>query len=165
MNTATPAQKTYIIDLLNTREIPIAQNGIWMEVSAKLEADTLTKREASFAIGALKDLPRRVTETVEKLKPSNRITEDGMYRKDGIIYRVQRARGSGNLYGKRLDQETMSFEYIPGILSEITPADRMTLEEAKEFGALYGVCCVCATVLTNEVSIAEGIGPICGKRV
>jgi hypothetical protein len=48
---------------------------------------------------------------------------------------------------------------------KLTSADRMTLEDAKEFGALYGTCCVCGRLLTNEVSIEAGIGPVCGKRV
>lgn len=41
----------------------------------------------------------------------------------------------------------------------------ITLDEAKEFGALYGTCCVCARTLTNEESISQGIGPVCGGRL
>ena len=40
----------------------------------------------------------------------------------------------------------------------------MTLEEAKEFGKLYGICCRCAAILTDENSIREGIGPICAQK-
>jgi len=91
---------------------------------------------------------------------------EGMYAKDGEIYKVQRAvHGSGHLYVKRLDKATQSFEYAPGILRQLTMADRMTLAEAKAYGALYGVCCVCARTLTNEESIAAGIGPVCAGRL
>jgi len=91
---------------------------------------------------------------------------EGMYAKGGEVYKVQRAvHGSGHLYVKRLDKATQSFEYAPGILRQLTMADRMTLAEAKAYGALYGVCCVCARTLTNEESIAAGIGPVCAGRL
>lgn len=106
-----------------------------------------------------------------------RITEDGMYRLDGVIYKVQEARnGSGRLYAKRLntfqidvnaDGEPVyksEFEYAPGIVTKLTNANRMTLDEAKEFGALYGNCCACGRDLTNELSIELGIGPVCRSK-
>lgn len=93
---------------------------------------------------------------------------DGMYRKDGVIYKVQHAvNGSGNQYAKELkvrvrggDAEVW-FEYAPGMVGRLRDEHKMCLEEAKQFGALYGTCCVCGRTLTNEESIAEGIGPVC----
>lgn len=94
------------------------------------------------------------------------VTEDGMYQRHGVIYKVQKAvHGSGNLYAKRLDVDTKSFVYAPGELRNLTSADRMTLEAAKEFGNLYGICCRCAAPLTDEQSIADGIGPICKGKI
>jgi hypothetical protein len=95
---------------------------------------------------------------------------DGMYRKDGVIYKVQKAvHGSGNLYAKKLvisevQGDKAGFEYAPGIVRKLTLADKMTLEEAKEFGQLYGICCQCGATLTDETSIAAGIGPICAGK-
>jgi hypothetical protein len=57
-----------------------------------------------------------------------------------------------------------SFEYESGAVSKLRPEDRMTLEEAKAFGALYGTCCVCGRTLTKEESIEAGIGPICAGK-
>ena len=112
--------------------------------------------------------------------------EDGMYRKDEGIYKVQHAvHGSGNQYAKVLERDEGGeastgsyrfaptpareakwvFRYAPGMVSKLTPADRMTLEEAKAFGALYGTCCVCGRTLTDETSIANGIGPVCEGRI
>lgn len=106
---------------------------------------------------------------------STRIEEAGMYKTpDGTIYKVQLAvHGSGNLYAKRLvvtpayrDEPTVvHFEYEAGALKKLTPEMRMTLEEAKAFGVLYGTCCVCGRTLTDERSITEGIGPICSGRL
>lgn len=116
--------------------------------------------------------------------------EAGMYRLDGVVYKVQLAvHGSGHPYAKSLvelnecavcgdqyDDEhfsltehefkpTFKFQYHAGAIRKLRPEHRMTLEEAKEFGKLYGTCCVCGRTLTNETSIEEGIGPVCGGRV
>lgn len=99
------------------------------------------------------------------------ITEDGMYQdpETGDVFKVQIAHhGSGNLYGKRLVVEVPGekgrFEYEPGLLRRIRPEWKMTLDQATAFGRLYGVCCQCAAVLTDERSIAAGIGPVCARK-
>lgn len=121
---------------------------------------TLTSGEASNLITALLASPRKAGGSFE------RITEEGMYRNaQGDIYKVQRSRESGNLYAKRLDIMGGSFVYEQGAMRNIKPSDRMTLDDAKAFGVQYGFCCVCARLLTNGVSVAEGIGPICGGRI
>jgi hypothetical protein len=96
------------------------------------------------------------------------VVKDGMYRKDGTIFKVQRAvNGSGNLYAKELVIDGPGdgrFEYAPGAIRRLSASDAMTVEEAAEFGRLYGVCCVCGRTLTDEQSIAAGIGPVCSGR-
>lgn len=83
---------------------------------------------------------------------------------DARIYKVQLAvHGSGRLYAKELIAG--SFEFAPGAMRELATSGRkMTLAEAKQYGALYGTCCVCGRTLTNEASIAAGIGPVCAQR-
>lgn len=88
---------------------------------------------------------------------------EGMYLKDGRIFKVQRAvHGSGHLYAKELVDG--SFVYAGGMFRQLDSSHAMTLEQAKEYGALYGVCCACARTLTDEASIEAGIGPVCAKR-
>lgn len=93
--------------------------------------------------------------------------DSGMYREPttGQIYKVYCAvHGSGRMVCKLLNVDTRSFEYR-GLAERYVRRDwRMTLDEAKQFGQIYGVCCVCAATLTDENSIREGIGPICGGR-
>lgn len=62
------------------------------------------------------------------------------------------------------DEVTWSFVYAPGAINELSEGTRLSIEEAKEWGVLYGTCCVCAATLTDEKSIERGIGPICGKK-
>lgn len=93
---------------------------------------------------------------------------EGMYKlEDGTIVKVQRAvHGSGHLYAKKLETVNNSgrFVFAPGLLSALTPDDQMSLEDAKEFGHLYGFCVRCGRTLTDEDSIAAGIGPICAGK-
>lgn len=127
-----------------------------------------TKAEASDRISELlgnRDKPQARTSGV---------TEDGMYQtKDGSVYKVQIAKqGSGRLYAKKLTEHTdsdgttsWSFVFAPGAVNRLKASDKMTLEQAQEFGKLYGVCCRCAADLTDEESIARGMGPICAGKM
>lgn len=143
------------------------------EVSEVMSPSELRRAEA----------PRRST-------GSTRVTEDGMYRNPatGEIFKVQfnRAKGDGRrLYAKRMvawdaegnkitrfsDQEAdgvqlgrVVFEFLQGGMLKVKPEMKMSLEQAKRFGALYGTCCECGRTLTNEESIAAGIGPICAGK-
>lgn len=57
------------------------------------------------------------------------------------------------------------FEYV-GLkgLKGLTASMRMTLAEAKEYGAIYGVCIRCAATLTKEVSIERAMGDTCAAK-
>lgn len=91
----------------------------------------------------------------------------------GQVFKVQVAvHGSGNLYAKKFipgeivdgEREKGTFEYVPGAMKLLAAEGRkMTMAEAKEYGALYGTCCRCGRTLTKEKSIERGIGPVCGK--
>jgi hypothetical protein len=69
---------------------------------------------------------------------------------------------SGRLYAKVL--RGGRFVFAPGKIYELKPENRMTLDDAAAFGKLYGQCCVCGRTLTDEVSIANGIGPVCAGK-
>lgn len=81
---------------------------------------------------------------------------------DGRVIRVVMGQ-SGHLYGKVWTPETQSFEYLPGLL-RVPGMVLMSLAEVSEFGQQTGQCCVCCTPLTDTVSIALGIGPVCESR-
>lgn len=90
---------------------------------------------------------------------------DGMYKKGELVVKVYHAvHGSGQQVSKTWDADAQGFEYTGKRgLRGLTAEHKMTLEDAKAFGQVYGVCCVCARTLTDEESIANGIGPICAK--
>lgn len=130
-----------------------------------------TKQQASAAIERLLAMPK----AAPKAHPDAPVRQaapltDGMYFKDDVVYKIQKAvHGSGHLYAKRLVPgdgygSKARFEYAPGAMKVLTLADRMTLEQAKEWGALYGTCCKCGRTLTDEGSIEAGIGPVCAQK-
>lgn len=124
------------------------------------------------------DAPRPATARPARVP----VTEDGLYlTPEGDIYKVQVAvHGSGRLYAKKLVKldepremakgvRTHEFVRDPGAINRLSATMKMTLEQMKKFGndpesALYGTCCNCGMTLTDEVSIREGLGPVCGGR-
>lgn len=93
--------------------------------------------------------------------------EDGFYElADGRIVKIVHAvHGSGRQYGKALDPQTGAFNRLMGAVRIVREsATKLTLERAKELGHLYGMCIRCGATLTDEDSIANGIGPICATK-
>lgn len=100
---------------------------------------------------------------------SEPLAADGIYAKDGEVFKVQWNQNHTNLYAKRLvenpEAKTYSWEYVgKGPLYTLTEADRLTAEKAKELGQLYGVCIFCGRTLTDEASIEAGYGPVCAEN-
>jgi hypothetical protein len=141
-----------------------------MSVAAQLIGrGTITEKQAAAVLKFKASAMRRAEADAEvAAKPVRELPTEGMYRtEDGTIYKVQVAHhGTGKLYAKKLVQEgdAWRFEYERGAIYRLTASDKMTLEEAKAFGALYGTCCVCGRTLTDEESIAAGIGPVCAGK-
>ena len=99
-----------------------------------------------------------------KPQPLHPVTEAGIYFKNGVVYKVQKAvHGSGYLYAKRLDGTC--FMMASGAIRTLHAEDKMTLEQARQYGKIYGVCCRCGRTLTDEDSIAAGIGPVCASKM
>lgn len=91
------------------------------------------------------------------------ITE-GFYLNGIGVFKVQQALSSTNLYAKKFNPETKKWDYYPGAMSKLQPQTRMTKEQAAGFGHLYGQCMVCGRRLTDETSIAMGLGKICAEK-
>jgi len=156
---ASIAQVQYIIDL--TFKITGIRDAI-----EDVNTEGFTGEEAHEMIERLILIARTAAPVVAPLAApvkSTAVTEDGMYLKDGVVFKVQIAKqGSGRLYAKRLGQG--GFEYAPGAINTLRAEHKMSLDQAKEYGKLYGVCCQCGKDLTDENSIAAGIGPVCARK-
>lgn len=164
-NRASEKQVAFLSSLVESRNL----NNIADPEGLKqdLAAGTISKRDASTMIEFLKGQPRVQVAEVE--------LEAGMYYREDTneILKVYRAvHGSGKMVAKVLvleegpgaESNSGRFEY-KGLASRfVKPEHRMTLEQAKAFGAIYGVCCQCGRTLTDEGSIEAGIGPVCARK-
>lgn len=147
--------------LATTKQVSFI-NSLAAERGVVVEAENLTKAAASQEISRLLSLPKQAQKAAQVLT-------EGMYMVDGQAFKVQRSKTSGNLYAKVLVQEnghpedkpTARFEYAPGAMRNLRIEDRMTLDQAKQYGMMFGTCCVCGRTLTKRESIEAGIGPIC----
>jgi len=112
---------------------------------------------------------KQVAKPVAPVAPAEPVTEAGMYRKAGVVFRVKQARQGRNFYALRYVPEALvkadRFVYEAGAIRRLSPADRLTLDEAKALGHHFGICCVCGAELSDPKSVEAGIGPVCAKRV
>lgn len=162
--TATEKQVAFIAKLREERGLP--------------ELDfTGSKKQASEEISRLLALPK-VSVVIEKahedVKQVYREITEGIWKADNAdgtddIYKVYyTVHGANVLAVKRLTRregKKGSFKYL-GAARRFLPGNavKMTLEEAAAFGKLYGFCIRCGRTLTDEGSIAAGIGPICAGK-
>lgn len=161
---ATDKQVAFITRLAAERGVPTETAGLSSSYASGLITFLLALPKATPAAGA---------------PSAERVTEPGMYRTAaGDIFKVQASRDDATrLYAKQLtpiggqrltetdDTVRFEFAYVAGAIKSLTPADRMSLDDAKAFGIRYGVCCVCGAPLKDATSVARGIGPVCITKV
>lgn len=150
---ASDRQVNYLTSLLNERVFDTDKRD---EALAKIRLGDMDKSTASYFIDLLLRAPK-----IRAAAPRVELEEGGMYMYEGTVYHIRRS-NAGHLYAVKLVGR--SFQFVRGMMNVLTPEHQLTLEQAKAYGVQYGVCCVCGRTLTNEVSVAEGIGPICAGR-
>ena len=164
---ASDAQISYLSALMAKREWPTYLTPR-ADIEARLSEGTLDGRTASRIIDALKGAPLDTKGGSADMVATLSV---GMYRTaDGTMYRVHESRESGRLYAKRMEWDMLTeskprFEYDKGAVYRLTRADRMSVEDARAWGVLTGVCCVCGAFLTDAKSVERGIGPVCEGKV
>lgn len=106
---------------------------------------------------------------------SVKVTQPGVYEKDGTVYVVKWNKGKTKLYAKQIRELNstriteagtvveIEFDYAPGAVYKLAPDDKMPLDKAKEYTIRYGRCIVCGRDLKKAESVERGIGPICIK--
>lgn len=159
---ATAPQENLIDRLLEERDLGDTNRA---SVAAARERG-LTAREASGMIDWLFQVPRKAQEPTQHVDGAA-VTE-GYYLQEDTVYKVVKAKSTGNLYAKALhtsDYGRASWDYAPGAMRHLRGAARLTLEQAAEMGTRCGVCVVCGATLTDPESVERGIGPVCAARL
>lgn len=153
----SPRQIEWITKGLNGKPSLLSEKGFISETDI---SNLYAKHEysAKSLIDALLKMPRKSNAKQSEAK-AEEITE-GMYKLNDRIFKVYMNRAETCLLVKELIDG--SFEYLGSAQWKLPKgASRMTLDEAKAYGRLTGTCCQCGAKLTDETSIANGIGPIC----
>ena len=153
---ASDKQVAFVTKLLAEKNLAMIAE-LALAIQDSLESG-LTKQGASAAIDALLPLPRKPL-----MNEDGAAVSEGYFYVEGLIYKVQAAKSSGNLYAKVFSES--GYEYAPGAMRLMASAQRLTLEQAAEAGVKTGRCVVCARLLTDPESVAAGIGPICAGRL
>lgn len=157
---ATPKQVQYVLDLLRLKQ--------WDQ---PVDPDTLTFVEVGDLIDKLKAAPKKRDETSSEAAPAKVPTKavgEGVYFLHGAYVKVQVSHygeNPGRLYTKVYNPAAGEWNRKPGLLGKLLPEHQLTEAQASRFGHLYGRCVKCSLVLTDEVSIERGYGPICADRM
>ena len=124
------------------------------------------KQEASARSMYAKSQARQAVRKAEA--PANPVVEMGMYILDDVIFRVKQSQ-AGRLYAMRYNPQGADrgsrFIYEGGAMRRLSADNRMTVEQAREIGALVGQCCVCGRELIVEKNVLAGIGPVCVNKI
>jgi len=175
-----PADAYQIERIAELMEHPAIPDTACQVIRDYINRERLSKTGAANTIKRLLVL---IKEDVEKAgKQSDRVTEEGIYKEpSGIVWRVVQAKhGTGHLYasflhviiepkrapdGKIVEPALLTWYYKPGALRKLSNKWRLTAEQAKEFGDLYGCCIRCHVALTKPESIERGTGDTCAGKI
>lgn len=177
---ATPKMVKYVDDILRSKVVPPEVADVIGEYAGTY---TLTFQTARKFIDRYKDAPKRSSQR----RPGGPWADlvDGVYRNpaDGAIFKIYHTvHGANEQVAKRLKVLEESERFTKVVrgkevevkaefvyegkrgLEGLTPEMRMTLEDAKKYGAIYGVCVRCSATLTKEESIERSMGSTCASK-
>jgi hypothetical protein len=157
MATATLKQVDLITKLAAERVAPE-----WVKnLLLVLKPNSTDIKAASRAISELFNAPR-----IAAIPPIT--ARPGFYLLDGEVYRVKESQeNAGRFYAMRmvLEGNKGTWTYSRGVIQNLTPETRITVEQAAELGRRFGCCMICGRTLTDAKSVDAGIGPICEKKL
>lgn len=137
------------------------------------------KREVSMWIDAQKKKPIDTMALRARTRVDDRPTvhpeiRKGIYVVDEKIYGVVLTRDKSRLYAKVLvespdrlneNDEVVPYDwaYAQGVIYQLKPEHRVTLDDAEKLAIRYGRCLDCGHRLKAAKSVQRGIGPVCAR--
>lgn len=150
-----------------------AKNAVhYIKVAKKGLADgTMSKRNGSQVIENLIRFNKTnyLAHEEAALERANRVLAPiGVYKHDNEIYRVVKVRGgSDNRYAQKLSViEGRNPQWLSahGYVWKLKVEELISPQVAAQMGRATGYCVICGRHLSDEESVAKGIGPICAQR-
>lgn len=133
------------------------------KVVARLERGDLNKRDGSRLIETL----IRHSNASYEAPVVREKAPVGVYKRGDDIYRVIKGRQSSNTYAQKLATDPSGqpvWDYAGGMIFELKVEELISAEVAAQMGRARGYCVICGRYLTDETSVARGIGPVCYDR-
>jgi hypothetical protein len=155
--TASSKQIAFIQALLTDRQAPRG-------LAAGFTPD-MTAVAASRMIDKLTKCPWKTAKTQTAAKTVTEIVPEGFYCVGVDYYKVQTSKTTGKRYAKIWVGGHTKWAYNPGGIHKLTLVDKLTAEQAAQFGSKTGHCCICSKLLTNPESVSAGIGPVCSAKM
>lgn len=171
-NPATEKQVGFLLKLAGERPAWADVNNVHADTIKAFASAADGKASASYWIGeALKQEKEAAAPQFNMAQE----LDDGVYRKDGTFYKVYHTVHGANVQvakvllvtpkGQDADGNELfggTWEYVgKKPLYTLRPEHKLTQDEAKQFGLVYGMCVRCARDLTREESIHVGYGATC----
>jgi Family of unknown function (DUF6011) len=167
---ASEKQVSFLNSLMKSKDNPV----VCAKAQYTIATHSLTKGLASEFIGQLMQSPKKVVApapVAEVEKPAY-----GYYDVDGVAFHYDEFKPKyGTTKMPKLFKLTVVKDHWTGktkgkwgynggavkAASVLTGQKAMTLEEAGTYGLTHGFCIRCGRTLTDPVSVAKGIGPVC----
>lgn len=174
---ATEAQVKFLKSLLDTR----VESDATKKAAFCFEAGVMTKGKASGFITQIKDQPKKAapaTDLPEYIVPKTPAElptpEFGYYLTDTeALFYFDKPK---NAWAPKLKKLKLSTSYSGAKTAKwinmggtfqakklLAGVSALTQEQAGALGKQYGVCIRCGATLSDPVSVAQGLGPICIK--
>lgn len=147
---ASPKQYSYLASLITQRDLT-GLDALGIEQAVR--EGTLDKGSASGLIDLLLHSPRKPQTVVHE---DGQEVGEGYYLQEDTVYKVVRAKSTGNLYAKALhstEYGRASWDYAPGAMKHLAVSHRLTLDQAREMGTRLGACVICGKALTDPESV------------
>ncbi len=157
----SPASIGYLRTLLAEREGVVEAEAVREVLNRAREDRTLSQSLVSSCIDTLKKIPRPATSVATPGVPVVERNTGDVHVKDGRYYRIHQSQNTGGHYACKFDPDTGKFEYERGAISQCHPANKVTAEQAAEFGHMHHRCVFCSRPLDLPQSTAVGYGETC----
>jgi len=158
--------------LLVTRQIPEEYHR-WSRAIRALISGQGNVRITEYAMRSAIERLEAFEQYIPRNQPASpwsnspKVTAEGLYRLDGNLYQVTRSKDSDRLYAKLVTfpegKKRPILTYAKGAIFRLRPEHLVPMAEANELTQKTGWC-VFGHLLTNPVSIARGMGPVCWER-
>lgn len=141
-------------------------------VQAQLNRTNITARALIDSWITARDAARRMLTTKRAAAPRVAAAAAPVSVEDGQTYRAPDGRTfhvyqgqAGHLLAKLWNAADDAFGYFGAANRLPAGLVQLTTEELQAFGRATGTCAVCMRHLTDDESVARGIGPVCYSRM